>query len=340
MKHWPYLLTDWYQAHAVSYPWRVSPTPYHVWLSEIMLQQTRLETVRPYYERFISALPDIASLAAAPEEEVLKLWEGLGYYSRARHLHQAARKVVSEYGGELPPDPGLIRALPGVGDYTAGAICAIAFGLPVPAVDGNVMRVISRLYELEEDVLSPAARRRVTELVEKVYPQGEGQASAFVQGLMELGETLCLPREPRCGSCPLRDFCLARLHGRTAELPLRTARTQKKEETRTLLYIEEDGRLLLHRRPAKGVLAGLWELPAEEDGLLSAERGEKLAQTAHVFTHLIWNMTLFRAVLREPVSEKDGFRFVSPEELSGKLMLPTAFSKLLALLPPDDRQNP
>ncbi len=333
---WPAQLVDWYRGNALSYPWRDDPTPYHVWLSEIMLQQTRLETVRPYYQRFTEALPDIASLAAAPEEEVLKLWEGLGYYSRARNLQKAARMLVSDYGGSFPADFEAVRRLPGIGDYTAGAICAVAFGLPVPAVDGNVLRVVSRLYELRDDVLTPAARKKVTELLKACSPADDGRLpsvpSAFVQGLMELGETLCLPHNPSCDACPLQTACLAFAHGSAETLPVRSIRSSKKEETRSLLLIEEEGRILLHRRPPKGVLAGLWELPAEEDGLICAVRGEKLAEARHIFTHLIWNMTLYEAALLAPLPEDPDFYFASPEELRSELMLPTAFTKILAKL--------
>ncbi len=325
--NWGELLVRWYQANAREYPWRSDPSPYHVWLSEIMLQQTRLETVRAYYLRFIGELPTVAALAAAPEEQVLKLWEGLGYYSRARNLHKAAKVIVSQYGGEIPADPAKIRALPGVGDYTAGAISAVAFGLPVPAVDGNVLRVVSRLFELEDDVLSPAARRNVTELVRAAYPP---EASAFTQGLMELGETLCLPGVPLCDACPLRELCRSRSSGRAAELPLRKAKTAKRELTRELFLIKNaDGRLLFCRRPDKGVLAGLWDLPEESEGAgiggagsagdtsssadrlratsSSADRlraagfvlrrGELLGEADHVFTHLIWHMKVWQGSL-------------------------------------------
>lgn len=324
---WSGRLVGWFSENAKEYPWRTDPTPYHVWLSEIMLQQTRLETVRPYYTRFITQLPTIAALADAPEEEVLKLWEGLGYYSRARNLHKAAKVIASDYGGEMPASYEAVRALPGIGDYTAGAICAQAFGLPTPAVDGNVLRVVSRLFELTDDVLSPVARKKVTELVSASYPADA--PSAFTQGLMELGETLCLPGEPACEACPLSDLCLAHAHGRERELPVRIVKTAKKEEQRVLLLVEKDGLVLFHKRPKKGVLAGLWELP-EESTLAEALnvpaaslRGEKTAEYRHVFTHLIWNIEVYRGTLSDDIRLDESFLWADPAEL----MLPTAFAK-------------
>lgn len=326
---WSRRLARWFAENAKEYPWRTDPTPYHVWLSEIMLQQTRLETVRPFYTRFIEALPSIPALAAASEEQVLKLWEGLGYYSRARNLHKAAKLIVRDHGGEMPASYEAVRALPGIGDYTAGAICAQAFGLPTPAVDGNVLRVVSRLFELTDDVLSPAARKKVTELVRADYPAD--MPSAFTQGLMELGETLCLPGEPACPSCPLADLCLAHRHGREKELPVRINKTAKKEEARVLLLIERDGKLLLHKRPKKGVLAGLWEIP--EENLLSelldlpaaSIRGEKLGEYRHVFTHLVWNIEVYRGTLPREAALDETFCWSRPEDV----MLPTAFTKAL-----------
>lgn len=367
--NWGELLVRWYQANAREYPWRSDPSPYHVWLSEIMLQQTRLETVRAYYLRFIGELPTVAALAAAPEEQVLKLWEGLGYYSRARNLHKAAKVIVSQYGGEIPADPAKIRALPGVGDYTAGAISAVAFGLPVAAVDGNVLRVVSRLFELEDDVLSPAARRNVTELVRAAYPP---EASAFTQGLMELGETLCLPGAPLCDACPLRELCRARSSGCAALLPVRRARSSKRELTRDLYLIgDASGRLLFCRRPDKGVLAGLWDLPEESEGAeiggagsagdtvtaaatgddtagdtSSADRlraagfvlrrGELLGEADHVFTHLIWHMKVWQGSLeRQGGAAADAATLPLPEGFvwadPAELMLPTAVAKAVGL---------
>ena len=197
-------LLSWYRGARRELPWRAEPTPYRVWVSEIMLQQTRIEAVIPYYERFMAELPDVAALAAVPEERLLKLWEGLGYYSRARNLKKAAERVTAEHGGALPADAAALRKLPGIGDYTAGAIASIAFGLPEPAVDGNVLRVVMRLTACGDDVLEQRTRRRVAGELRAVYPSG-GEAGLLTEALMELGETLCLPNgEPRCESCPLR----------------------------------------------------------------------------------------------------------------------------------------
>lgn len=333
-RRWQDKLCDWFDANAVSYPWREDPTPYHVWLSEVMLQQTRLETVRPYYERFLASFPTVEALAASSEEEVFKAWEGLGYYTRARNLMKTAGIIASRCNGRFPEDAAELSKLPGIGVYTAGAISAVAFGRPAIAIDGNVLRVVSRLFELDGDVMKPASRTKVESILRDGYPTD--RPSAFVQGLMELGETKCQPKKLDCEGCPLKEDCKARRSGRASELPLRQARTEKKTERRTLLMIERGGKLLLHRRPSKGVLAGLWEIPAAEDGLdalKTVSKGEVLGETKHVFTHLVWEMTAIRAELpddAEPADEPD-FYWASDEELSEKLMLPTAFQKLINL---------
>lgn len=335
--NWPRVLMDWYRAGKVDFPWRKDPSPYHVWLSEVMLQQTRLEAAEPYYLRFIGALPSVEALASAPEEKVLKLWEGLGYYSRARNLHKAAKMIMTDFGGVFPSEAEDIARLPGVGPYTAGAIAALAFGKPEVAVDGNVLRVTARLYCLEEDVLTPAARRRTEALLQEVYPsRKEGKPGDFVEGLMELGERVCVPSSPRCGLCPIRAFCRAEKEGRQDELPVRIVKTAKKTEEKTLCAIVgPNGGLLLHRRPSKGVLAGLWEVP-ELNGLNkdfpgNIELGDNLGTSRHVFTHLIWEMKIISAKLDASSLPKD-YRWASRRDLQEEMMLPTAFQKVVSVI--------
>ena len=287
-------------------PWRDSPTPYHVWISEIMLQQTRIEAVIPYYHRFLSALPTVSDLAAVDEEDLLKLWQGLGYYTRARNLKKAAQIVVSEFGGELPDDAALLRKLPGIGDYTAGAIASIAYGKPEPAVDGNVLRVAMRLTGCEADVLQPQTKKAVTEALRAIYPVG-ADAGALTQGVMELGETVCLPNgAPLCPICPLASLCNAHQTHREEQLPNRSEKKARRIENRTVLRLCCGETIALRKRPAKGLLANLWELPNELGTLTEAEVRrrypdalaiEPLPEARHIFTHVEWHMTGWQVVL-------------------------------------------
>ena len=237
----PGALLPWFRENARDLPWRRDREPYHVWLSEIMLQQTRVEAVRGYYLRFLEALPTVAALAETDEGALLKLWEGLGYYSRARNLQKAARVIVSEHGGRFPEDFDAIRALPGVGPYTAGAIASICFEQPRAAVDGNVLRVLSRITECGEPVDLPEVRADFTARLERVYPAGS--CGAFTQSLMELGATVCTPRSPRCESCPCAAFCLARERGTAAALPARLPKKDKRVEERTVFLLRCGDRL-------------------------------------------------------------------------------------------------
>ena len=247
----PGLLLPWYDGGARVLPWREEPTPYRVWVSEIMLQQTRVEAVRPYYERFLEAFPTVEALAAAPEEKLLKMWEGLGYYNRARNLQRAAQQVVELYDGEVPASYEALRALPGVGDYTAGAIASIAFQLPVPAVDGNVLRVISRVLCRYDNILDAKVKRRTEEELRQALPQRVGD---FNQSLMELGALVCLPGgAPRCLGCPLHPVCRAAARGVAQELPVKAKAKPRKQEERTLfLLFSHQGRVALQKRPEKG----------------------------------------------------------------------------------------
>ncbi|MBQ9767820.1 MAG: A/G-specific adenine glycosylase [Lachnospiraceae bacterium] len=265
----PYLL-QWYDYNRRILPWREDPTPYHVWVSEIMLQQTRVEAVKGYYDRFLTRLPDVAALAAAEEEELLKLWEGLGYYNRVRNMQKAAQVIMGEYGGEMPADYEKLRALPGVGDYTAGAISSIAFGLPYPAVDGNVLRVMSRIACSEEDIAKEQTKRKLKEDLTSVMPARSGD---FNQSLMELGAMVCLPNgKPLCEQCPVMHLCKAFHAERETELPIKSGKKERRIEKRVVYLVFCDGKVLLHRREKKGLLAGLWEFP----NVLTEEAGKKL----------------------------------------------------------------
>ena len=253
-------LLSWFSSHARILPWRENPTPYRVWLSEIMLQQTRVEAVKPYFERFVGELPDIAALAEADEDKYLKLWEGLGYYSRVRNLSKAAKQVMEEYGGELPGEYEKLLKLPGIGSYTAGAISSIAFGQKVPAVDGNVLRVISRVLESREDISEPSTKKWLEMLLGQVM--SEDAPGQFNQALMEVGATVCIPRgEPLCEQCPFYTLCLSRRDGLTGEIPVKKKTKARRVEERTVLLICDGSRVAVRKRPGKGLLAGLYEFP-------------------------------------------------------------------------------
>ncbi len=333
----PIPLLEWFRDNARPLPWRDDPTPYHVWLSEIMLQQTRVAAVLDYYKRFLVEAPDAAALAALPEERLMKLWQGLGYYARARNLQKAAKVIVSDYGGQLPSDYAAVRALPGVGDYTAGAVCSIAFGQAVPAVDGNVLRVYARLCGDDGDVSAPQMRKKVTLALEKVIPVHA--AGAFNQALMELGATVCLPNgAPLCGRCPAKGFCAALAQGRTGQLPVKAPKKPRRVEERTVWLIFRGGRVALRRRPARGLLAGLWEFPNElGTGPLPASWGveplaqEYLGQARHIFTHIEWHMAL-RAAEAASDALPDRWVWADATDLERKYTVPSAFDGALRLV--------
>ena len=256
----PVLLLPWFAEHRRDLPWRRDREPYHVWLSEIMLQQTRVEAVRGYYLRFLERLPDIAALASAPEDVLLKLWEGLGYYSRVRNLQKAAQCVMEQHDGEFPQELSAIRALPGIGDYTAGAIASICFEAPTAAVDGNVLRVILRLTVCADSPADVRVRRRIGEELSAVYPAGH--CGDFTQALMELGATVCLPNgAPQCGACPLRALCEAHAQGTELQFPTKPPKKPRRIEQRTVFVLQCGDRLAVCKRPSHGLLAGLWQLP-------------------------------------------------------------------------------
>lgn len=329
----PQWLLPWYEQNKRDLPWRQDREPYHIWVSEIMLQQTRVEAVKGYYTRFLAALPDIPALAACDDDALHKLWEGLGYYSRVRNLKKAAQQIISAYGGVFPRDYGSVRSLPGIGPYTAGAICSIAFDLPTPAVDGNVLRVVSRLWDDGTPIDTPEMKQAVTQALEAVYP---AQAGLFTQALMELGATVCGPnRTPDCPRCPCAAHCLGYAHGTAVALPAKLPKREKRQEEKTVFILQCDGCFALRRRPPKGLLAGLWEFP-NVPGTLAPEAAigllgdwnlrpselEKSITRKHIFTHIVWEMRGIYAQVREKAPE---FTWMTPGEIDTQAALPTAF---------------
>jgi len=324
-------LLAWYDACARVLPWRSEPTPYRVWVSEIMLQQTRVEAAKPYFARFMEELPDISALAAASEDTLMKLWQGLGYYNRVRNMKKAAQICVEEYGGELPADPEALGKLPGIGSYTVGAISSIAFGLPVPAVDGNVLRVLSRLRGDERDIAAPATKKAVAADLAAVIPLDA--PGDFNQALMELGATVCLPNGvPLCDNCPAQDFCRAHRENRTEELPVKAAKKARRAESRVVYLLFHENKVALRRRPDKGLLAGLWEFPNElADGAdplarwgLSAPALERAGTGKHIFSHVEWHMTALAAELERP-DLPEGWVWADRAALRDTYALPSAF---------------
>ena len=325
------MLLEWYESNRRTLPWREGVTPYRVWVSEIMLQQTRVEAAKGYFLRWMERFPTLETLAAASEEEVLKAWEGLGYYSRARNLHKAAKTVCERFNGELPRDKKQLLSLPGIGAYTVGAIFSIAFGLPEPAVDGNVLRVVSRLTAEPFDIMKNEVRAAVADDLRPLMP--EGKTSEFTQSLFELGALICLPNAlPRCEACPLVDRCEAKRQGKQTEYPLKVVKPEKKKEVLTVFVLEHEGKYAIRKRPAKGLLAGLWELPNERGHITKSDaerrfegKVDPLPAATHVFTHITWEMTGYYISLKKPPADSD-LRFVSEEQLREEYSLPSAFS--------------
>lgn len=331
-------LLDWYDVNRRVLPWREEVSPYRAWVSEIMLQQTRVAAVLPYFQRFMARYPTVQDLARGDEEELLKLWEGLGYYSRARNLQKAARVVTEECGGVFPADYRSLTALPGIGDYTAGAILSIAFGVPVPAVDGNVLRIASRVTGWDRDV--QATKKEITHWMTQVVPPD--RPGAFNQALMDLGSALCLPGPaPRCPDCPLRGLCTAEKEGSQARLPVRAPKKDKRLEEKTVFLLRRpDGSVALGQRPPKGLLAGLWEYP-NAPGLLTEDQAarqlaawgltplhwEESWQAIHLFTHVRWQMQGY-AVL---VSGEGDLSWYSEDQRRQKA-IPSAFEKANRIL--------
>lgn len=335
-------LLAWYEEHARVLPWREDPRPYRVWVSEIMLQQTRVEAVKPYFEHFMNALPSVADLAAVTDDRLMKLWEGLGYYSRAKNLKKAAGVIMEEYGGEIPSDFEELLKLPGIGSYTAGAIASIAYGQAVPAVDGNVLRVLSRVLGSRADILKASTKKWMETELRTVIPAEA--ASHFNQGLIELGAIVCVPNgQPRCGECPLATLCLARREGLTEEIPVKTPSKKRRIQERTVCIIEYEGKVALNRRNESGLLASLYELPNVEGYLESGQLGEafgldegaialveELPKAKHIFSHVEWHMVGYRVKLGDAIPPS--YIIVEKEELKSVYALPNAFGRYTKLI--------
>lgn len=335
---------EWYEKNKRTLPWREVVSPYRVWVSEIMLQQTRVEAVKPFFERFTSRLPNVAALAECPEDELLKLWEGLGYYNRVRNMQKAAVQVMEQYGGELPPDYQALLQLKGIGSYTAGAIASIAYQVPVPAVDGNVLRILTRVTEDDTDIMKASFRKQVEEQLMS-YMQSTAfdakRSGDFNQALMELGATVCVPNgAPNCEVCPWRELCRARKNDRISELPVKTKAKERRVEKRTVLVIRDGERVAIRKRPKKGLLAGLYELPnveghlSQEEALakvkdfaLSPIRIQKLPEAKHIFSHVEWQMQGYAILIEEPEeAQEKSLIYVEAATSEQQYAIPAAFA--------------
>lgn len=329
---------SWYRQNKRILPWRDQKNAYYTWVSEIMLQQTRVEAVKPYFLRFIGELPDVKALAECPEEKLMKLWEGLGYYNRVRNMQTAAQNVVSEYSGILPASYEELLALKGIGSYTAGAIASIAYDIPVPAVDGNVLRVFSRITEDRQDIMKQSVRRQVEEKLLGIMPKEA--PGDFNQALMELGAVVCVPNGPaRCTECPVAAFCRAYHHGIVDELPVKAPKKKRTIENRTVLVIQDGERTAIHKRPQEGLLAGLYELPNVEGHLSMDEALQKvkemnleplhiepLPEAKHIFSHIEWRMTGYRIRVSSLEERKESsFIFTEKKQSEKQYAIPSAF---------------
>ncbi len=332
-------LLSWYNSEARRLPWRENRDPYRIWISEIMLQQTRVETVIPYFNRFLDAFPTLEALAASDERQLLKLWEGFGYYNRARNLRKAAIAVITEYNGQIPRDYQALLKLPGIGEYTAGSVASIAFDIPVPAVDGNVLRVFSRLTDSFESISLPATKKNVRAAITAILP--EKHPGRFNQAIMELGALICLPRgAAKCTECPVKSCCQAFRKGHAAVLPVKDPPKKRKIEEHTLIICITPSQILLHQRPEHGLLSQLWEYP-NMDGFLSPRevrnllsvwqwtvspvRLMQLPPSRHIFTHLEWRMRAYLAFTTAAFSPPAGFQWVPLAEVSRIYAIPSAF---------------
>jgi A/G-specific adenine glycosylase len=344
-------ICTWYRAGRRDLPWRKTRDPYRVWVSEIMLQQTRASAVIPYYSRFLKRLPRVEDLAVCPDDELMKLWEGLGYYSRARHMKETAGIISERYGGIFPSDPETLRTLPGIGRYTAGAVASIAYGVPVAAVDGNVLRIMSRITCSGGDVLNDKVKRETEEILTDAIGReadAGGEDENFPgdvnQGFMDLGATVCLPHTvPLCGECPLAELCGAHRTGRESDFPVRKTAKRRKTEERTVLLILDGDRVVLRKRPERGLLAGMYEYPCldgfltEKEALRETERLgfepvriQPLPTAVHIFTHLEWHMTGYKVNVASfrtgAENEKDsGIFLVDIRTAEKKYAIPSAF---------------
>ena len=346
LSHMTAPLLNWYKTHARALPWRQSPSAYHVWVSEIMLQQTRVEAVKAYYLRFIAALPSIRDLAACNEEKLLKLWEGLGYYNRVRNMQQAPVQIMTRFQGEMPRSYEELLRLPGIGAYTAGAVASIAYGIPVPAVDGNVLRVMTRMTANYGDIARQSTKAEITGQLQRIIPQNH--PGDFNQALMELGAVVCVPNgEPQCLLCPVQACCQAFRQGTAAELPVKSPKKPRRIEEKTVLLLAAENAVALQKREAGQVLAGLWQFPNLPGRLSHCDVQAQLAewnspvreirkgkQAKHIFTHVEWHMDSC-LVLCDPsaMDAGDQFVWVTKEELE-QLAIPSAFQPFLSVIRP------
>ena len=331
-------LIKWYEINKRILPWREEKNPYQIWISEVMLQQTRIEAVKKYYTRFMKQLPTIKELANVEEDELLKLWEGLGYYNRARNLKKAAIIILEQYNENMPTTYAELMKLPGIGEYTAGAIASIAYNEKVPAVDGNVLRVISRVIGNDKNILEQKVKQEITEMLYKMMPE---QAGNFNESLMELGEVICLPnQEPECNKCPIKEYCYAFKYHVTTKLPVRIKQLKRKIERKTIfLLTTKEDKIAVTKRGSTGLLAGMYEFPNIERDYTENELSEILKtwnlnmkdivsskRKQHIFTHITWDMIGYEIIVE---NENDRFLWVSKKELRTKYALPTAFAKFL-----------
>jgi A/G-specific adenine glycosylase len=340
-------LISWFSKEQRELPWRLDQDPYKVWVSEIMLQQTRVDTVIPYFNRFIEWFPTIEDLANANEDKVLKAWEGLGYYSRVRNLQSAVKEVNEKYNGQVPSSPKEIAELKGVGPYTAGAILSIAYGIPEPAVDGNVMRVLSRILLIWEDIAKASSRKVFEHAVRQLI--SHDNPSAFNQALMELGALICTPTSPSCLLCPVRDHCQAFHEGVQTELPIKTKKnSQRAVQLAAVILKDEHGKVLIHKRPQSGLLANLWEFPnidiqqpilTDRKQITELFRNtydmnikleKSIGQIEHIFSHLIWNITVYIGVISTEFQTNDEWKLVTFDEME-QYAFPVSYQKMLKL---------
>ena len=337
LKDLPGLILPWYEKCQRDLPWRKDREPYHIWISEIMLQQTRVEAVKSYYTRFLTVLPSVNDLAVCDDETLHKRGEGLGYYSRVRNLKKAANVIVNDFHGTFPRTYDAVLSLPGIGPYTAGAICSISYDLPTPAVDGNVLRLLSRLCNDARAIDLPEVKKEVTECLSEIYPS---QAGCFTQALMELGATVCGPnRAPDCECCPLKAICMAAEAGTALSLPKKNPKKQRRQEDKTVFILSCEGFYALEKRPPKGLLASLWQFPNTE-AELSPQQALKAAEALglhpkellkqvkrnHIFTHIEWNMTGYYLEVKEKTPD---FQWLSLDEIKTQAALPTAFRQFI-----------
>ncbi|WP_404451459.1 A/G-specific adenine glycosylase [Virgibacillus necropolis] len=338
-------LITWYQANKRDLPWRKEQNPYKIWVSEIMLQQTKVDTVIPYFNQFVEKFPTVHDLASADEQDVLKSWEGLGYYSRARNLQNAIKEVVTSYGGEIPADPGDLGSLKGVGPYTKGAILSIAYDQPEPAVDGNVMRVLSRILKVEEDIAKPRTKKLFENYVREMISHDD--PSSFNQGMMELGAIVCTPKNPTCMLCPVQQHCQAFAEGIEKQLPIKSkAKKQKRIPYAALLIKNKQGDYLIEKRPDNGLLANLWQFPMislnemgfsqipewfEKEYGIHVTLKREAGKLKHVFTHLIWELEVHEAASNSTQTNRSYAKFVNRKEME-EFPFPVSHQKMMQYL--------